>query len=134
MNEGEISPESFLNLGFFLYENGKKVSEYENLMKKFNLLESSFISNEKNLLELLEINKHLKDKIYKNFKSNNTKTFLYEYYSKNNLPNKSNQILTNDYHLIHDKIFAANQVKNKLLIDIKEISIKINELNKEIEY
>ena len=59
---------------------------------------------------------------------------MYEYYSKNNLPNKSNQILTNDYQLIHDKIFAANQVKNKLLNDIKEISIKINELNKEIEY
>lgn len=137
MNEGEICPESFLNLGLFLYENGKKVSEYENLMKKFNLLENSFISNEKNLLELLEINKNLKDKIYDlefNSKSNNTKTFLYEYYSKNNLPNKSNQILTKDYHLIHDKIFAANQVKNKLLKEIKEISIKINELNKEIEY
>lgn len=134
MNEGEICPQTFLNLGQFLYENGIKVSEYEKLMKKFNFLENSFLDNEKSLVELLEIKKNLKNKIIINTKSNNTKTFLYEYYSKNNISNKSNEILKDEYTLILEKIFSGNKLKNNLLNEIKDISVQINKLNKEIEY
>lgn len=134
MNEGEICPQTFLNLGQFLYENGIKVSEYEKLMKKFNFLENSFLDNEKSLVELLEIKKNLKNKIIINTKSNNTKTFLYEYYSKNNISNKSNEILKDEYTLILEKIFSGNELKNNLLNEIKDISVQINKLKKEIEY
>jgi len=134
MNEEEICSQAFINLGQFLYENGKKVSEYEKLMEKFNFLENSFLDNEKSLVELLEMKKNLKDKIYINTKSNNTKTFLYEYYSKNNISNKTNEILKDEYSLILEKIFSGNQLKNNLLNEIKDISVQINKLKKEIEY
>lgn len=134
MNEEEICSQAFINLGQFLYENGKKVSEYEKLMEKFSFLENSFVDNEKSLVELLEMKKNLKDKIYINTKSNNTKTFLYEYYSKNNISNKTNEILKDEYSLILEKIFSGNQLKNNLLNEIKDVSMQINKLKKEIEY
>ena len=134
MNEEEICSQAFLNLGQFLYENGKKVSEYEKLMEKFNFLENSYLENEKSLVELLEMKKNLKDKIYINTKSNNTKTFLYEYYSKNNITNKTNEILKDEYTSILEKIYLGNQLKNNILNEIKDVSIQINKLKKEIEY